>query len=131
MEGPAINALLVQLYQPELLTTGPAAKVPSGKGFSSGSADDTAGCRDQRELGLGERERSAGVIVLAHSPYPVRSTLLATVSPAWTIYGRRLGRAGRNVWRWTHQIQGAAHAFTRPKPSCPSCCRWWSRGRRW
>jgi len=59
-----------------------------------------AGCRDQRELGLGERERSAGVIVLAHSPYPVRSTLLATVSPAWTIYGRRLGRTGRNVWRW-------------------------------
>ncbi len=31
MEGLAINALLV-LYQPELLSTGPAAKVRSGKG---------------------------------------------------------------------------------------------------
>jgi hypothetical protein len=41
VEGLAINALLVQLYQPELLTTGPAAKVPSGKGFSAGSADDS------------------------------------------------------------------------------------------
>ena len=36
MEGLAINALLVQLYQPELLTTGPAAKVRSGKGFAGG-----------------------------------------------------------------------------------------------
>ena len=36
-----INALLVQLYQPELLTTAPAAKVPSGKGYSAGSRDDT------------------------------------------------------------------------------------------
>lgn len=34
MEDLAINALLVQLYQPELLITGPAAKVPSGRGFS-------------------------------------------------------------------------------------------------
>jgi hypothetical protein len=33
MEGLAINALLVQLYQPELLSTGPAAKVGSVKGF--------------------------------------------------------------------------------------------------
>jgi hypothetical protein len=42
MEGLAINALLVQLYQPELLTTGPAAKVRSGKGFSAGGgASDT------------------------------------------------------------------------------------------
>jgi hypothetical protein len=42
MEGLAINALLVQLYQPELLTTGPAAKVPSGKGFSRGGDPDGA-----------------------------------------------------------------------------------------
>jgi hypothetical protein len=41
MEGLAINALLVQLYQPELLTTGPAAKVRSGKGFAGGG--DPAG----------------------------------------------------------------------------------------
>ena len=32
----AIIALLVQLYQPELLYTGPVAKVRSGKGFSGG-----------------------------------------------------------------------------------------------
>ena len=31
-KGLAINALLVQLYQPELLTTGPAAKMPR-RGF--------------------------------------------------------------------------------------------------
>jgi hypothetical protein len=42
MEGLAINALLVQLYQPELLSTGPAAKVPSGKGFSGGGDPDGA-----------------------------------------------------------------------------------------
>jgi hypothetical protein len=32
MESLSISALLVQLYQPELLTTGPAAKVLSGTG---------------------------------------------------------------------------------------------------
>ena len=32
MEGLAINALLVQLYQPGLLSTGPAAKVPAERG---------------------------------------------------------------------------------------------------
>jgi hypothetical protein len=42
MEGLAINALLVQLYQPELLTTGPAAKMPTGKGFSRGGDPDGA-----------------------------------------------------------------------------------------
>jgi hypothetical protein len=47
MEGLAINALLVQLYQPELLTTGPAAKVPSGKGFLAGSADDKSPVKPQ------------------------------------------------------------------------------------
>lgn len=41
MEGLAINALLVQLYQPELLSTGPAATVRSGKGFAA--AGDQAG----------------------------------------------------------------------------------------
>jgi hypothetical protein len=40
MEGLAINALLVQLYQPELLSTGPAAKVRSGKGFAGGGDPD-------------------------------------------------------------------------------------------
>jgi hypothetical protein len=42
MEGLAINALLVQLYQPELLSTGPAAKVRSGKSFSRGGDPDAA-----------------------------------------------------------------------------------------
>ena len=51
-----------------------------------------AGCRDHRELGLGERERSGGVIALAHPPNPVGSTLLYTVSPAWSIFGGRPGR---------------------------------------
>ena len=39
--GADAPALLVQLYQPELITTGPAAKVRSGKGFAA--ADDRAG----------------------------------------------------------------------------------------
>jgi hypothetical protein len=47
MGGLAINALLVQLYQPELLTSGPAAKVPSGMGFSAGTAHDTGAVRPQ------------------------------------------------------------------------------------
>jgi len=54
MEGLAINALLVQLYQPELLTTSPAAKVPSGKGFSAGSADDTGPVRPQGPVWIGK-----------------------------------------------------------------------------
>jgi hypothetical protein len=54
MEGLAINALLVQLYPPELLTTGPAAKVPSGKGFSAGSADDTCAVRPQGPVWIGK-----------------------------------------------------------------------------
>jgi hypothetical protein len=54
MEGLAINALLVQLYQPELLTTGPAAKVRSGKGFSAGSADDTGAVRPQGPVWIGK-----------------------------------------------------------------------------
>lgn len=37
MEGRAIHALLVQRDQPELLTTGQAGKMPSGKGFSAGA----------------------------------------------------------------------------------------------
>ena len=41
MEGLAINPLLVQRYQPELLSTAPAAKVRSGKGFAG--AGDPAG----------------------------------------------------------------------------------------
>jgi hypothetical protein len=40
MEGLAINALLVQLYQPDLLSTAPAAKVRSGKGFAGGGDPD-------------------------------------------------------------------------------------------
>jgi hypothetical protein len=54
MEGLAINALLVQLYQPELLTTGPAAKLPSGKGFSAGSADDTGAVKPQGPVWIGK-----------------------------------------------------------------------------
>jgi hypothetical protein len=54
MEGLAINALLVQLYQPELLTTGPAAKVPSGKGFSAGSAHDTGPVKPQGPVWIGK-----------------------------------------------------------------------------
>lgn len=54
MEGLAINALLVELYQPELLTTGPAAKVPSGKGFFAGSADDTGAVRPQGPVWIGK-----------------------------------------------------------------------------
>ena len=54
MEGLAINALLVQLYQPELLTTGPAAKMASGKGFSAGSADDTGAVKPQGPVWIGK-----------------------------------------------------------------------------
>jgi hypothetical protein len=54
MEGLAINALLVQLYQPELLSTGPAAKMPSGKGFSAGSADDTGAVTPQGPVWIGK-----------------------------------------------------------------------------
>ena len=54
MEGLAINALLVQLYQPELLTTGPAAKVPSGKGFSAGNADDSVVVTPQGPVWIGK-----------------------------------------------------------------------------
>ncbi|MFO8239097.1 MAG: hypothetical protein R6U00_12775, partial [Prochlorococcaceae cyanobacterium] len=54
MEGLAINALLVQLYQPELLYNGPAAKVPSGKGFSAGGADDTGVVSPQGPVWIGK-----------------------------------------------------------------------------
>jgi len=54
MEGLAINALLVQLYQPELLTTGPAAKLPSGKGFSAGSTDDAGPVKPQGPVWIGK-----------------------------------------------------------------------------
>ena len=54
MEGLAINALLVQLYQPELLTTGPAAKMPSGKGFSVGGADDNGAARPHGPVWIGK-----------------------------------------------------------------------------
>jgi hypothetical protein len=58
MEGLAINALLVQLYQPELLTTGPAAKVRSGKGFSGGGgADDTGAVKPQGPVWIGKNFR--------------------------------------------------------------------------
>ena len=36
MKGLAINALLVQLYKPQPLSTGPAAKVRTGEGFAGG-----------------------------------------------------------------------------------------------
>ena len=53
-KGLAINALLVQLYQPELLTTGPAARVPSGQGFSAGNRDDTDAVRPQCPVWIGK-----------------------------------------------------------------------------
>ena len=40
MEGLASNALLVQLYQPDLLSTGPAAKVRIGKVLAGGGDPD-------------------------------------------------------------------------------------------
>ena len=46
MEDLAINALLLQLYQPELLSTGPAAKVASSKGFAGG-VDQAGGVNSQ------------------------------------------------------------------------------------
>jgi hypothetical protein len=54
MEGLAINALLVQLYQPELLSTGPAAKARSGKGFSVGGAEETDAVRPQGPVWIGK-----------------------------------------------------------------------------
>ena len=53
MEGLAINALLVQLYQPELLTTGPAAKMPSGKGFAA-AGDPTSPVSPQGPVWIGK-----------------------------------------------------------------------------
>jgi hypothetical protein len=53
MEGLAINALLVQLYQPELLSTGPAAKVRSGKGFA-GAADPEGTVSPQGPVWIGK-----------------------------------------------------------------------------
>ena len=53
MEGLAINALLVQLYQPELLTTGPAAKLRSGKGFA-GAADPDGTVSPQGPVWIGK-----------------------------------------------------------------------------
>ena len=53
MEGLAINALLVQLYQPELLSTGPAAKVRSGKGFA-GAADPDGTVSPQGPVWIGK-----------------------------------------------------------------------------
>lgn len=60
MEGLAINTLLVQLYQPELLTTGPAAKVPSGKGFSAGAADAAGAVSPQGPVWIGKDFRLDG-----------------------------------------------------------------------
>ncbi|MCP9852829.1 hypothetical protein KBZ14_08080 [Synechococcus sp. HJ21-Hayes] len=53
-EGLAINALLVQLYQPELLSTGPAAKVRSGKGLSVGGAEESGAVRPQGPVWIGK-----------------------------------------------------------------------------
>ena len=53
MEGLAINALLVQLYQPELLSTGPAAKVRSGKGFAA-AGDTTSAVIPQGPVWIGK-----------------------------------------------------------------------------
>ena len=92
MEGLAINALLVQLYQPELLTTGPAAKVRSGKGFT-GAADPSGTVSPQGPVWIGKDFR------LDRSPRAV-----APGSPA----GSGTGSAGtgstsrRPHWRRGH-----------------------------
>lgn len=53
MEGLAINALLVQLYQPELLSTAPAAKLRSGKGFAA-AGDPATGVSPQGQVWIGK-----------------------------------------------------------------------------
>jgi hypothetical protein len=53
MEGLAINALLVQLYQPDLLSTGPATKVRSAKGFAA-AADPTGTVSPQGPVWIGK-----------------------------------------------------------------------------
>ena len=76
MEGLAINALLVQLYQPELLTTGPAAKVSSGKGFSGGG-DPTSAVSPQGPVWIGKDFR------LDRTPRaPSAATAAGTISSA-------------------------------------------------
>ena len=83
MEGLAINALLVQLYQPELLTTGPAAKMPSGKGFSAGGADDNGAARPYGPVWIGKDFR-LDCTTRAPSPgSPGGDSSSATRRPHW------------------------------------------------
>lgn len=83
MEGLAINALLVQLYQPELLTTGPAAKVPSGKGFSAGCADDTGAVRPQGPVWIGKDFRFDRTPRAPSEGTPAGSSSSSSRRPHW------------------------------------------------
>ena len=87
MEGMAINALQVQLYQPELLTTGPVAKAPGGKGFCAGSADDTRAVTPQGPVWIGKDFR------LERTPRPPSEG---------TPDGSSSGTARRPHWRRGH-----------------------------
>jgi hypothetical protein len=89
MEGLAINALLVQLYQPELLSTGPAAKVRSGKGFAAGG-DPISAVSPQGPVWIGKDFR------LDRTPRAA-----ASVPPA--------GSSGSNTARRPHWRRGHWH----------------------
>jgi len=84
MEGLAINALLVQLYQPELLTTGPAAKVPSGKGFSAGGvANYTGAVSPQGPVWIGKDFRLDRTPRAASNNSSAGGSSRATRRPHW------------------------------------------------
>ena len=89
MEGLAINALLVQLYQPELLTTGPAAKVRSGRGFA-GAADPAGTVSPQGPVWIGKDFR------LDRSPRAAtpgtQPAVMASVPPAGPIGAAATGK---------------------------------------
>jgi len=68
-----------------------------------------AGSSDHRELGFGEWERSNVLIVLAHHPNPICSTLRATVSLAWIMFCRHPGRPADHLPSrscWSVLLQG-------------------------
>ena len=83
MEGLAINALLVQLYQPELLTTGPAARVPSGNGFSAGSGDDTGTVTPQGPVWIGKDFRLDRTPRAPSEGTPAGTSSSASRRPHW------------------------------------------------
>jgi hypothetical protein len=84
MEGLAINALHVQLYQPELLTTGPAAKVRCGKGFSGGgAADDTGAVTPQGPVWIGKDFRLDRTTRAPSPGSPIGASASAPRRPHW------------------------------------------------